>query len=123
MTITELYESVGGSYDSAKRILQSDRLIGKFIVRFLDDKSCEKLLAAGETMDGAGMFEGAHALKGVCANLGLDSLSARASVIAEEFRPGNARTMDDAALKERLAEIREQHAATIAGIQKFAAEQ
>ena len=46
MTVQELYESIGGSYDSAKRILPMDQLIAKFVVRFLDDKSFEKIEAA-----------------------------------------------------------------------------
>ena len=63
MTVQELYDNIGGSYDSAKRILQMDKLIGKFILKFLDDKSCEKLLTAWDAKDAAAMFEGAHALK------------------------------------------------------------
>ena len=30
MTVQELYDSIGGSYESVKRILQADALIGKF---------------------------------------------------------------------------------------------
>ena len=77
MTTQELYNQIGGSYDSAKKILQMDRLIGKFILKFLDEKSCAKLLNAYQANDPVGMFEGAHAMKGVCANLGLDKLSGR----------------------------------------------
>ena len=79
MTVRELYESIGGSYDSARRILQLDRLICKFILMFLDDKSFEELSSSWAARDAAGVFNGAHAMKGVCANLGLDALSASAS--------------------------------------------
>ena len=123
MTVQELYDGIGASYDSAKRILQMDKLIGKFVLKFLDDKSCEKLMTAWAAKDAAGVFDGAHALKGVCANLGLNSLSEQASAIAEEFRPGNARAMDDAAVDERLAALKANYESTIAGIQAFAAEQ
>ena len=123
MTVQELYENIGGSYDSAKRILQMDKLIGKFILKFLDDKSCEKLTSAWEARDAAGVFEGAHALKGVGANLGLNSLSEQASAIAEEFRPGNERKLDDDAVTERVATLKADYDKTIAGIQAFAAEQ
>ncbi|MBQ9647546.1 MAG: Hpt domain-containing protein [Oscillospiraceae bacterium] len=123
MTVQELYDSIGGNYDSAKRILQMDKLIGKFVLKFLDDKSCEKLLSAWEAKDGSGVFDGAHAIKGVCANLGLNGLSEQASAIAEEFRPGNARTMDDAEVDRLVAELKATYDKTIAGISAFAAEQ
>ena len=122
MTVPELYENIGGSYESAKRILQMDKLIGKFILKFLDDKSCEKLMTAYANGDSEGMFEGAHALKGVCANLGLDALSAQASEIAEQFRPGHERTMDDAQLSAALDGIRTLYDKAINGIKAFAAQ-
>ena len=123
MTVQELYDNIGGSYDSAKRILQMDKLIGKFVLKFLDDKSCEKLLAAWDARDAAGVFDGAHALKGVGDNLGFNALSAEASEIAEEFRPGNERKLDDDAVTERIAALKADYDKTIAGIQAFAAEQ
>lgn len=123
MTVQELYDSVGGSYESAKRTLQMDKLIARFIVKLLDDKSFDRLMAAGESHDPTALFEGAHAMKGVCANLGLDSLSAKASDLAEEFRAGNARKMDDAEVDRRLADIREQYESTVAKIREFAAAQ
>jgi HPt (histidine-containing phosphotransfer) domain-containing protein len=123
MTVQELYESIGGNYNSAKQILQMDKLITKFVVKFLDDQSCEKLMSAAAAGDEKGMFEGAHAMKGVCANLGLNDLSAAASVIAEEFRPGAARTMDQAALDKCLADLKDKYDQTVDGIRRFAAEQ
>ena len=123
MTTQELYANIGGSYDSAKRILQMDRMIGRFIVKFLDEKSCGKLFAAKEANDPTGMFEGAHAMKGVCANLGLDELSRMASDIAEEFRPGHTPAMSPAELDQRFDELKALYDRTIAGIQQFQAEQ
>ena len=123
MTIPELYENIGGSYESVKRILPMDRLIGKFVLKFLDEKSCSKLLAAKDANDPVGMFEGAHAMKGVCANLGLDDLSHMASDIAEEFRPGHTPAMSPDELDRRFAELKALYDRTITGIQQFAAEQ
>ena len=123
MTVQELYTQMGGSYESAKRILPMDKLIIRFILKFPDDKSYTKLHDAGLTKDPVGLFEGAHALKGVCANLGLMSLSAQASDIAEEFRPGNERKMDDAELERRLAKLDQDYETTVTAIRAFAAEQ
>ena len=122
MTIPELYESIGGNYESAKRILMNDKLISRFIAKLLDDGSCARLLAAEESMDAAGLFEGAHAMKGVYANLGLDALSHAASEIAEEFRPGNPRKLSDEEVHARLAEIRTQNERAIDGIRRFVEE-
>ncbi len=123
MTVQELYAAIGGDYDSAKRVLQMDMLIGKFVVKLLDDQSCQRLLAAADAGDAAGIFEGAHAMKGICANLGLNSLSQAASAIAEEFRPGSGRTMDQAELEARVRDLKAQYDRTVEGIRAFAAEE
>ena len=121
MTVQELYERIGGSYDSAKKILPMDKLIGKFVVKFLDDKSCDKLLSSWQKRDVTGVFEGAHALKGVCGNLGLNQLSSAASEIAEEFRPGHARALSDADVQKRLDALKSAYDSAIEGIRAFAA--
>ena len=123
MTIQELYGKIGGSYDSALKILQSERLVSKFILRFLTDTSAQRLLDAYAAKDSTGMFEGAHALKGVCANLGLDELSRRASEIAEEYRPGNQPKLRAEELDQRMQELAELYEQSVAGIQEFAAQQ
>ena len=121
MTVQELYASIGGSYESAKRILPMDKLIEKFIAKLPDDKSYGKLMDAHAAKNPEGLFEAAHALKGVLANLGLNDLSQRASVVAEEFRPGNSRTMSDADLDTHIKGLSEKFQTTIAGIRDFIA--
>lgn len=123
MTVQELYDSIGGNYNGAKSILQMDKLIGKFILKFLDEKSYSRLTAAWASRDAEGVFEASHALKGVCANLGLDELSRRASDISEEFRPTHDRTMDDAEVERLMGELDEVYQRSIEGIRAFAAEQ
>ena len=123
MTIPELYEKIGGSYESAKKILPTDKMIAKFVQRFLADKSAGKLFAAHENGDETGMFEGSHALKGVCANLGMNELSRLASEISEEYRPGNAKTMSPEQVEQHFADLKTLYDKTIAGIQEFAAQQ
>ncbi len=123
MTIQELYEKIGGSYESAKKILPTDKMLAKFVQRFLSDKSAEKLLAAHNSGDETGMFEGSHALKGVCANLGLNQLSKLASEISEEYRPGNPKTMSPDELERHFTDLKALYETTISGIQEFAAGQ
>ncbi len=119
MTLQELYASVGGNYESALRILQMDKLITKFIARLPQDQSFAKLMDAWKARSSSGMFEAAHALKGVSANLGLNSLSELASAVAEEFRPGKSRTMADEQLDSHMEQLRAKYEETVAAIQKF----
>lgn len=123
MTVQELYAQIGGSYEDAKRTLPMDKLIAKFVVKFLDDKSAERLFSAWDARDAAALFEGAHAMKGVCANIGLTALSASASALAEEFRPGHERAVDDAEVQRRIDELRADYNRATEGIRVFAAEQ
>ena len=95
MTLQELYASMEGDYEQACRVLRIEKLIDKHIRRFPTNPVFANLVAAGESMDPTALFESAHAIKGVCANLGLVKLSETASAICEEFRPGNPRKQSD----------------------------
>ena len=119
MTVQELYENIGGSIQSALRILQMDKMVARFIVRYLDEPSCGKLLEAYENKDEKGVFEAAHAMKGVCANLGLTGLSEAASEIAEEYRPGKERRFTDAEVKAKIDHIAQDYQKTAEEIQKY----
>ena len=121
MTIQELYQMIGGDYEQAKRVLRVDKLIDKHIRKLTDSGVIEKLLAAEERMDPVELFETAHAVKGITANLGLVAISEAASVIAEEYRPGSVRKMNDEEVKEKLAEIRALYERTEEGIRAYSA--
>ena len=119
MTIQELYQSINGDYEQAVRVLRMDKLIDKHIRKLTKNGVVEKLIDAGDSMDPTLLFESAHAVKGVCGNLGLTKLAAAASEIAEEFRPGNPRTLTDAQVSERIRGIAELYAKTTEGIGRY----
>jgi HPt (histidine-containing phosphotransfer) domain-containing protein len=119
MTIQELYANIGGDYDQAIKVLRMDKLVDKHIRRLTANGVVERLIAAGDTMDATELFESSHAVKGVCANLGLTGLSGAASEISEEFRPGNPRTLSDEEVKERLGKISDMYARTAEGIRQY----
>lgn len=119
MTLEELYESIGGDYDQALRVLRVDKLINKHIRKLTTNGVVDNLLAAGETMDPTELFETAHAVKGVCANLGLTKIADAASDIAEEYRPGNPRKLSDDEVKEKLQFVADQYETTKEGIQRY----
>ena len=119
MTLEELYALIGGNLDQAMKIMRKDKLVDRYIRKLINNELCKTLVAAGETMDATALYENAHALKGVCANLGLDDLASAASEITEEFRPGNARNLTDDEVKAKLAALDEQYQRVIAGIQQY----
>ncbi len=116
MTVQEFYNIVGGDYAAAKKILMMDKMILRYLPKLPSDPSCSKLVAAWEAGDRQGMFEASHALKGVCANLGLVSLSAKAGEITELFRPGSDGSISDAELAGKIASIRAQYEMTVSKI-------
>lgn len=119
MTIQELYQNIGGDFDQALRVLRVDKLVDKHIRKFTKNGVVENLLAAEESMDAGALFDAAHALKGVCSNLGLTQLSELSSEVCEEFRPGNTRTLSDDEVKNCIELIREKYETTADFIQKY----
>ena len=121
MTLQELYQSIGEDYEQALRVLRIEKLVDKHIRKLPQNGLIEAMVAAGETMDATQLFESAHAAKGNCGNLGLTRLSAMASEITEEFRPGHPRTMRDDAVREKLGEIDALYRKTVEAIHTYEA--
>ena len=119
MTIQQLYEKIGGNYEQAVRVMKKDKLIDKYIRKLGSSDVGEKLAQAGEAMDAEKLFESAHAMKGVCANLGLDALASAADEITEEFRPGNSRSMSDEEVRAKLQKARERYGEIIEQISRY----
>jgi HPt (histidine-containing phosphotransfer) domain-containing protein len=70
-------------------------------------------------MDPTALFETAHAVKGVCGNLGLKDVAELAGEITEEFRPGNSRSMSDEEVKAKLQKARERYGEIIEQISRY----
>lgn len=119
MTLQELYSEIGGDYDQAVRVIRMDKLIDKHIRKLTKNGVVDRLIDAGNRMDPTELFEAAHAMKGVCANLGLVTLSDMASQIAEEYRPGNPRTLSDGEVSGIIESIGELYKKTAEGISRY----
>ena len=122
MTLQELYAGIGGDYAQAVRVLRIEKLIDKHIRKFAQNGVVDSLLAAGETMDPVQLFETAHAVKGVCGNLGLTNLAAAASEITEAYRPGNPRTLTTAETAGKLETVAAMYQKIREGIRRYAEE-
>lgn len=121
MTIQQLYEKIGGNYEQAVRVMKKDKLIDKYVRKLKDSDAGEQLAWAGEALDAAKLFESAHAMKGVCANLGLDALAIAADEITEEFRSGNSRKLTDAEVREKVEALLTRLRNTVKGIEEYEA--
>ncbi len=119
MTLQELYDKIGGNYDQAIRVLRVEKLVDKHIKKYIGNKVVETLLAAGDKMDSKELFEAAHAVKGISANLGLTHIADIASRITEEFRPENSRNMTDDEVKELLKNLEEIYRRVEEGIKEY----
>ena len=105
MTLKELYDLIGGDYDQAMKVLRLEKLIDKHIRKFPQNAVFSELSDAGEKMDGNRIFESAHAVKGICSNLGLTGVAALAAEVCDEFRPERERTLSDEQIRRKIREI------------------
>ena len=121
MTIQQLYDRIGGNYEHAVRIMKKDKLIDKYVRKLKDSNVGDALAQAGETMDAVKLFESAHAMKGVCSNLGLDALAKATDEITEEFRAGNPRTLSDDQVREKVSAILQRYRQTVQCIAEYEA--
>lgn len=88
MTLQELYTKIGGDYNEVRGRLPSDKFIQKFVLKFLDDKSYELLLSSLEQGNSEEAFRAAHTIKGMCQNLGFNTLLDSSAKLTEALRGG-----------------------------------
>lgn len=116
MTLQECYTALGGDYDEAMGRLRSERLVQKFVLKFLDDGSyrlLEDSLAAG---DRAEAFRAAHTIKGVCANLAFNTLLASSEQLTEALRDGAPPQPGE---EELIGRVRKDYERAVQAIQTF----
>lgn len=88
MTLQECYAALGGDYDDVLGRLRSDRLVQKFVLKFLTDPSYDSLCAAMQAQNQEEAFRAAHTIKGVCQNLSFFTLYHSSSALCEALRGG-----------------------------------
>ena len=111
MTLKDCYIAMGGNYEDVFSRLRSERMIEKFVLKFLDDGSFDLLgrsMAAGA---GEEAFRAAHTIKGMCQNLGFTRLEKSSSQMTETLRHG-----DMAGAQDIFGCVREDYEHTVAAI-------
>ena len=116
MTLKECYTTMGSDYEDVLGRLRSERLVQKFVLKFLDDGCFASLLSALETGNQDEAFRAAHTIKGMCQNLSFTKLAASSSNITEALRAG-----DMAAAKDMLDSVRVDYELTAEAIRAFQA--
>ena len=116
MTLKECYDALGGDYDEAMGRLRSERLVQKFVLKFLDDGSYGLLCASLEAGNRGEAFRATHTIKGVCANLAFNTLLASSEELTEALRDGKPAQPGEEGL---VAQVKEDYQRTIQAIQAF----
>lgn len=119
MDVKDCYRELEGNYEDALSRLMNDTLIEKFLKKFLNDDSFQKLEMAIEAKDYHEAFVAAHTLKGVSLNLSLSKLSASASEITEYLRDCENKVIDDNKLNELFLHVSKDYSMTIALIERL----
>ena len=114
MTLEECYTALGGDYQDVLGRLRSEKLVSKFLVKFLDDGSYDLLVTSMDKGDWSEAFRAAHTIKGVCQNLDFTRLYRSSSQLSEALR--NGFTPEAPALAEQ---VKEDYARTTAAIRAF----
>ena len=117
MTIQECYQQLGGDFAQAEKRLSSEKLVERFITKFLDDGSFSELCVAMDLRDHSKAFRAAHTLKGVCASLSLSRLLSSASMLTDLLRTGTETIPAGADLV--FEEVMQDYALTVNAIRAY----
>ena len=89
MTLQECYTALGGDYEDVLGRLRSERLVQKFVLKFLDDTNLDLLCRSLSEGNCEEAFRAAHTIKGMCLNLGFTRLAESSSQMTEALRAGD----------------------------------
>ena len=117
MSLKDCYTSLGGNFDEVFGRLRSERMIQKFVLKFLNDASFDNLCAALKEGNAEEAFRAAHTIKGVCQNLSFTKLGQSSSELTEALRGGLSPEAG------QLAEqVKADYQQTVSAIREFEAE-
>ncbi|MDE6960326.1 MAG: Hpt domain-containing protein [Lachnospiraceae bacterium] len=88
MSLQECYKALEGDYEGVASRLRSEKMIRKFVLKFLNDASYQTLLSSLEEKNYEEAFRASHTIKGVCQNLGFTRLGDSSSSLTDALRDG-----------------------------------
>lgn len=116
MTLKECYAVLGGNYEDVLSRLRSEKMVQKYVLKFLDDESFDRLCRALESGAQEEAFRAAHTIKGMCQNLSFTILEQSSSRMTEALRAG-----DLAAGQGMLEDVRRDYRRATDAIRAFQA--
>lgn len=88
MTLKEVFARIGGDYEGVVSRLCNEKLVERFVLKFLKDESYAQLCDFLQKEDYNEAFRMAHTLKGVSQNLGFTRLYEASHELTEQLRGG-----------------------------------
>ena len=95
MELEELYQKIGGDLKNVMKRIPNEAMIGKFVRKYANDPTYNRLTAAVEAKNWKDAFLAAHTLKGICQNLGMDNLYRSSFEVTEALRGGSNNTNEE----------------------------
>ncbi len=117
MTLQECYAALDGNYEDVSARLYSDKLVQKFLLKYLDDRSFDLLCTSMAEKNYEEAFRAAHTIKGMCQNLSFTRLLDSSSRLSDALRHGW--TPEAGPLFEQ---VRADHLAVTAAIRNYQAD-
>ena len=116
MCLKECYIALGGDYDDVISRLRTEKLVQKFVLKFLNDPSYDNLCKALDEENYEEAFRASHTIKGVCQNLSFTKLYKSSHQLTEALR--NGWSEEAGGLVEQVKADYEQTAGAIRNLQK-----
>ena len=88
MNLKEFYADINGDYEGVTSRLRSEKMVRKFVLKFLNDASYDNLVKSLEEQNYEEAFRAAHTIKGICQNLGFTVLGDSSSQLTDALRNG-----------------------------------
>ncbi len=88
MDLKEFYTSINGDYEGVVSRLRSEKMVRKFVLKFLNDSSYDNLVKSLEENNYEEAFRASHTTKGICQNLGFTVLGDSSSTLTDALRNG-----------------------------------
>ena len=95
MTLKECYAALEGDYDEVLARLRSEKMVQKFVLKFLNDKSYELLCESLENENYDEAFRASHTIKGICQNLSFTRLYQSSYQLTELLRDKKIDQIED----------------------------
>ena len=110
MDLKEFYTSINGDYEGVVSRLRSEKMVRKFVLKFLNDSSYDNLVKSLEENNYEEAFRASHTIKGICQNLSLDRLYESSNNLADLLRNKEDYSAD---LEPVLEKVKEDYQVTI----------